>query len=141
MNRSQQASASGVANAPPPDKTENNIDTVVTVPDKSTIILGGVQELSQSKDGNKTPILGDIPLIGGLFRGINNTDVQTKLYIFVKANIVRPSETEPGLPELVEVASQYREAFESEERKWQQHENWPGVKAKPVDPLQLLEVK
>jgi len=142
MERGLQDSASGsTANTPPPDRTDNVIGTVVTVPDKSTIILGGVQELNQDKDGNKIPLLGDIPLIGGLFRGINNSDKQTKLYIFVKANILRPSETEPGLPELVAESKGYRAAFEEAEQDWQEYENWPGIKPEPVKPLKFLDVK
>lgn len=142
LSRSQQESASGgEENSPPPDKTENTVTTIVTVPDKSTIILGGVQQLNQSKNGNKIPILGDIPLIGGLFRGINNRDTQTKLYIFVKAHILRPDEDKVGLPELIEESKLYQDAYEDAEREWQQKEQWPGIKPKPIEPLELLDVR
>jgi len=57
----------------PPDTSGSNINTTVTVPDGSTIILGGLLKLNQSKGGTKVPLLGDIPLIGGLFRSTSNS--------------------------------------------------------------------
>ena len=69
----------------PPDTTSSELTTTVFVPDGSTIILGGLLKLNQSKGGAKVPLLGDIPLIGGLFRSINNSDIQNKLYVFVKS--------------------------------------------------------
>ncbi|MHC4530197.1 MAG: secretin N-terminal domain-containing protein [Planctomycetota bacterium] len=139
--RSDQESASGsAADSPPPDKTENMITTIVTVPDNSTIILGGILQLNQDKDGSKVPILGDIPLVGGLFRTIDNSDLQTKLYIFVKANILRPDETE-GLPDLERISERNRLAFERHEQKFQEYEQWPGIKPEPMDPLRVLEAE
>ena len=62
-------------------------------------------QVDQGKKGGKVPILGDLPLIGGLFRSINNSDVQTKLYIFVKANILRPKGFKEGLPDLERISN------------------------------------
>jgi type II secretory pathway component GspD/PulD (secretin) len=72
---------------------------VVTVPDGGTILLGGMVRLNQSKAGKKVPILRDIPLIGALFRGVSNKDIQNKLYVFERAEIIRPEETLPGMQE------------------------------------------
>ena len=74
----------------PPNKVDSDIETVVTVPNKSTIILGGVEKVTDSKGGKKVPLLGDIPLIGGLFRSVAEGSNQDRLYIFVKAHILRP---------------------------------------------------
>ena len=140
MSRSTQASAGGT-DAPPPDKVKNKIETVVTVPDNSKLILGGILTLDQDKDGGKVPILGDIPLIGGLFRNIDNSDIQTKLYIFVKANILRPSEIETGLPDLERISERNRVAFERAEKGFQESEQWPGARYEPMDPLRVLEAE
>ena len=86
------------------------------------------------------PILGDIPLIGGLFRSIDNSDMESKLYIFVKANILRPRE-ERGLPDLEKISEENRLAFEESEKKFQEYEQWPGVKSDPMDPLHVLEAR
>ena len=142
LKRSSQGSAATLSeNQPPPDKTENEISTIVTVPNDSTIILGGINQLDQKKGGNKVPLLGDLPLIGGLFRSIGNVDNQAKLYIFVKANIMRSDDNGTRLPELESLSDRKRKAFEKEEKDWQQYEDWPGVKSQPVDPVRVLDVE
>ena len=123
------------------DSTESKINTVVTVPNARTIILGGLLKLNQSKGGTKVPLLGDIPLLGGLFRSTSNSARDSKLYVFVKANILRPDETTPGLPELERISESNRQAFEKSEQQFQQMEDWPGIKPTPVDPLKVLETE
>ncbi|MHC4581714.1 MAG: type II secretion system protein GspD, partial [Planctomycetota bacterium] len=138
---SQQPPASSAENVPPEPKTENNIATTVTVPDKSTIILGGIIQLDQVKKTWKVPLLGDIPLVGGLFRKIGNSSSDTRLYIFVKAEILRPDDTLAGLPDLQKISERNRAAFEEFEEKFQNHQDWPGVKPKPVEPLRVLDAQ
>jgi general secretion pathway protein D len=138
---SQQPPVSSAENVPPQPKIENNIETTVTVPDKSTIILGGIIQLDQVKKTWKVPVLGDIPLVGGLFRKIGNSSSDTRLYIFVKAEILRPDETLAGLPDLERISERNRTAFEEFEEKFQSHQDWPGVKPKPVEPLKVLDAQ
>ncbi len=141
MSRSSQIPEGEIAeNEPPPDLKEDNISTIVTVPDKSTIILGGILQLDQSKGGSKIPGLGDIPIIGGLFRTIDDVDRQTRLYIFVRANILRPAETS-GLPELVKISEREKSAFERGESEFQKYQDWPGIEPEPMDPVRVLEAE
>jgi len=124
----------------PPDTSSNDLSTTVTVPDGSTIILGGMLRLNQTKAGTKVPILGDIPLLGALFRGVSNKDIQNKLYVFVRAEIIRPEETILGLQEdLKRISDRNREAFEEHEKEFQDYENWPGIKPKPTQPEKVLD--
>ncbi|MHC4157959.1 MAG: secretin N-terminal domain-containing protein [Planctomycetota bacterium] len=125
----------------PPDTTSSDIDTVVTVPDGSTIILGGLLKLNQVKGGSKIPILGDIPLVGGLFRDTNNSDIQRKLYVFVKAEIIRPEDTAFAMGDLERISNRNRAAFEEIEDEFQKYHDWPGIKPKPMDPLRVLEAE
>jgi type II secretory pathway component GspD/PulD (secretin) len=126
----------------PPNTRSNEITTKVTVPDGSTIILGGLLKLNQNKGGRKVPILGDIPLIGGLFRSINNKDTQNKLYVFVKAEIIRSGDhTGKGMDQLTAISERDRSAFERSEQQFQAYENWPGIKPKPVEPTKVLEAR
>jgi general secretion pathway protein D len=127
--------------AKPPDTTSSNIDTTVTVPDGKTIILGGMLKLNQSKGGNKVPLLGDIPLVGGLFRSTSDSADDSKLYIFVKANILRPEAATSGLPELEKISERNRKALEDNEMRFQQYEDWPGIKPQPVDPVKVLDAE
>ena len=141
MTRSSQGTPTGGENVPPPPKIENNIETTVTVPDKSTIILGGIIQLDQQKQTWKVPLLGDIPLVGGLFRKIGNSSNDTRLYIFVKGEILRPDETLAGLPDLEQISDRNKVAFEEFENKFQNYQSWPGVKSKSMDPLKVLDTQ
>jgi general secretion pathway protein D len=126
----------------PPNLRSNEVTTTVTVPDGSTIILGGLLKLNQNKGGAKVPILGDVPLVGGLFRSINNQDRQDKLYVFVKAEIIRPaSAMAQGMQDLEAISKRDRMAFETYEREFQNHEDWPGLKPKPVEPVNVLNAR
>jgi type II secretory pathway component GspD/PulD (secretin) len=131
----------GGATDAPPNTKANTVDTIVTVPNSKTIILGGMLKLNQSKAADKVPILGDIPIIGGLFRSTSNSVADSKLYVFVKANILRPEDGVPGLPELERISERNRSAFESSEDKFQKHQDWPGVKPSTVDPVRVLDAE
>jgi len=141
MSRSSQGTPSGGENVPPPPKIENNIETTVTVPDKSTIILGGIIQLDQQKQTWKIPLLGDIPLVGGLFRKIGNTSNDTRLYVFVKGEILRPDDTLAGLPDLEQISERNKIAFEKFEERFQSYQDWPGIAPKPVKPFKVLEAQ
>jgi type II secretory pathway component GspD/PulD (secretin) len=126
------------AEGAPPDKTTSEVTTTVFVPDSHTVILGGLVKLNQSKGGSKVPILGDIPLIGALFRSVDNSDVEKKLYVFLKANIVRPYE-EAKIVDLQKISEGHRKAFEKSEAEFQKHEDMPGIAPKPMRPERVLE--
>ena len=122
----------------PPDKTSSEIDTVVTLPNGSTVILGGLLKLSQAKGGTKVPFLGDLPILGGLFRSISNVDSQSQLYIFVKAEIIR---ADADNTDLNAISQKNRDTFEKHEQEFQDYQNWPSVKPKPMEPEKVLEAQ
>jgi|GEM_PF-862887 len=121
----------------PPDKATSEVTTTVFVPDDRTVILGGLVKLNQSKGGSKVPFLGDIPLIGAAFRSIDNSDIEKKLYVFLKANIVRPYDQD-GLVDLQEISEEHKNAFERSESEFQEHEDIPGIPPKPTRPEGVL---
>lgn len=125
----------------PPDTTESNVATTVTVPDQSTIILGGLLKLNQSKGGTKVPLLGDIPLIGGLFRSASNSDIQRNLYVFVKAEIIKPEDTSLAKDGLQKISERNREAFEKHETQFQEYDDWPGITPKTMTPSKVLDAQ
>ena len=84
------------------------VRTNVTILDGETITLGGLIREDVQKVNDRTPILGDIPLIGRLFRSNVNQQIKKNLTIFVSARIidatgqpVKPSHTETEPPEEV----------------------------------------
>lgn len=122
----------------PPNQANTDVDTVVTVPDNSTIILGGMDKVVQSKGGDKVPILGDLPLIGGLFRSTSNANSTSKLYVFIMAHILRPGTDMTSL-DLKNISNKYRLEFEENEAEMQEYEDWPGIKPTPMAPEKVLK--
>ena len=123
----------------PPDLLSTDVTTIATVPDGATIILGGLESVNQGKNQSKVPILGDLPIVGGLFRGVNDLDNQSRLYVFVKANIIRPGDQVEGLEDIMRVSNKYRAEFEEMEDKFQTMQDWPGIDPVPMSPERVLE--
>lgn len=121
----------------PPDKATSEVTTTVFVPHDRTVILGGLVKLNQSKGGSKVPLLGDVPIVGGLFRSIDNSDIEKKLYVFLKANIVRPYD-EARLMDLQAISEEHATAFEKSEAEFQALQGIPGIAPKPMPPKSVL---
>lgn len=69
----------------------NELQTTVVVPDGQTIVLGGVFKNETSDNVNKVPLLGDLPIMGALFRNKESTSEKTELLIFITPKLVRNS--------------------------------------------------
>ncbi len=69
----------------------NELQTTVVVPDGQTIVLGGVFKNETSETINKVPLLGDLPVMGPLFRNKENKSEKTELLIFITPKLVRKS--------------------------------------------------
>jgi general secretion pathway protein D len=64
------------------------VSTNVTVFDGATVVLGGLVREDVQKVEDKTPIIGDIPLVGRLFRSNVDQHIKRNLVIFVTARII-----------------------------------------------------
>ncbi len=78
--------ASGGVNVPSINTRE--IATQVLVNDGQTVVLGGILSTTQREDDTKVPYLGDIPVLGILFRQTQHTDDKDELMIFITPKIV-----------------------------------------------------
>jgi len=79
--------ASGGVNVPSIDTRE--IATQVLVNDGQTVVLGGILTTTQRENDTKVPYLGDIPVLGHLFKTTDHTDDKDELMIFITPKIVR----------------------------------------------------
>ncbi len=66
-----------------PVVTTRKLEAEVAVVSGETIVLGGLVQNSTSRKENKVPFLGDIPLLGALFRSTRNDDVRTEVIVFI----------------------------------------------------------
>ena len=56
-----------------------------------TVVLGGVFEATKSTNVTKVPLLGDLPIIGNLFKVTNKSNTKQELLIFVTPKVLTDS--------------------------------------------------
>ncbi len=82
----QDSVAPGTGNVPAINT--NSINTSVLVENGDTIVLGGVFREETTTTETKTPVLGDVPYLGRLFKRTNNENRRTELLIFITPRII-----------------------------------------------------
>jgi general secretion pathway protein D len=70
--------------------SERKVNTKVTIYDGATVVLGGLTREEIKTVEDKIPVLGDLPLVGRLFRSSARSTSKRNLMIFVTANILTP---------------------------------------------------
>lgn len=68
---------------------KREIETTVTVDDGDIIALGGLIDENERRTIEKVPLLGDIPLVGEVFKSRSRSRTKTNLMIFIRPTIVR----------------------------------------------------
>jgi type II secretion system protein D len=68
--------------------TTRKVDTVVTVKDGQTIVIGGLIQQTQEDRRTKVPLLGDIPLVGNAFRSVQVENIKTELLVILTPKVV-----------------------------------------------------
>ncbi|MEM8500067.1 MAG: type II secretion system secretin GspD [Pseudomonadota bacterium] len=75
---------------------ERSVSATVLAKDGEIIVLGGLIKDEVQETLRKVPLLGDIPILGRLFRSTGTSVNKTNLYVFLKATIMRDSVTLSG---------------------------------------------
>ncbi len=75
-----------------PNVSSRSITTTVRLDDGQTLVLGGLIKNQESITYKKVPVLGSLPLIGGLFRYSGKTRMQSNLMVFITPHIVSKDE-------------------------------------------------
>ncbi len=78
---------SSTAGVPPP-KQRNHLTTTVTVPNNKTVIIGGMAVRDKTETKSGVPFLSKIPILGWLFRSESKNNTQTRLYLFIRPQIL-----------------------------------------------------
>ncbi|QRN40584.1 MAG: type IV pilus secretin PilQ [Neisseriaceae bacterium] len=68
------------------------LNTRAMIEDGGTLILGGIYDESSSDGINKVPLLGDIPLLGNIFKTQNRNSERREVLIFLTPKVVKSSE-------------------------------------------------
>ncbi|WP_028239349.1 type II secretion system secretin GspD [Stutzerimonas azotifigens] len=68
---------------------KRSLKSTILAEDGQVIVLGGLIQDDITRTNSKVPLLGDIPLLGGLFRSTQDTHVKRNLMIFLRPTVVR----------------------------------------------------
>jgi len=71
---------------------KRSADSVVTIRAGQTIVMGGLTKESNKRSEKKVPLLGDIPILGWLFKQVSNEKIKSNLTLFLTPHVVRNSE-------------------------------------------------
>jgi type II secretory pathway component GspD/PulD (secretin) len=80
-----------------PDTSEHATETTIRVNNKQTVVISGLKTTRKEKSVSKLPLLGDIPLMGFLFRKSKNTDVQDEFVIVITPTLVYDDATQADM--------------------------------------------
>ena len=72
-----------------PTIAKREVNTAILVEDGQTVVVGGVYEFQSQSDLSKVPFLGDIPVIGNLFKKRGRTKNKAELLIFVTPKVLK----------------------------------------------------
>ncbi|MBI3990843.1 MAG: type II secretion system secretin GspD [Candidatus Omnitrophica bacterium] len=82
-----------------PATFKREVDTVISVENNGTVVLGGLIRNDKGKATKRVPLLGDIPVLGYLFRTTVDTIRKTELLIFLTPTIISTPEEARALVE------------------------------------------
>ncbi len=96
----------GISDNGAPEIATRRVHTVVRCTEGRTIVIGGLTQFAKRLDKNKVPLLGDIPIIGNLFRNTRESRVETEVVIFLRPTVL----------------------YEGNEGRWEPGDEWPNVR-------------
>lgn len=91
INEQVEDIAPGVVGAAGPPTSKRAAKTTVVAKDQETVVIGGIMQERAFETVSKVPILGDVPLLGHLFRTQTHKKVKTNLLLFLTPYIIKDS--------------------------------------------------
>jgi type II secretory pathway component GspD/PulD (secretin) len=96
----------GTDSSSAPITNDRTVKTNIMLRSGETIVIGGLVKDSDSVENSKVPLLGDLPLVGSMFRKKRTLHAKTNLVIFITARIIdargMPADTSKSAPPLNE---------------------------------------
>lgn len=89
--------ASTTSNSNGPTTNKSSVETSVTLDDGQIMVLGGMMKDSVSTGVDKVPGLGDIPLLGNLFRNESRQRTKTTQLVFLRPVVLRDADASSNL--------------------------------------------
>ncbi len=95
-----QLSADNSTRSMPPDLSRRQLSSVITVQDGNRVIMGGLINTKNVNDENKVPLLGDIPVLGHLFKREGMSKKTEEIVIIIEPHIVKKETNKLSLGDL-----------------------------------------
>jgi general secretion pathway protein D len=90
---------------------KRSVESMVLADDGQIIVIGGLVQDSTSSTNEKVPLLGDLPVLGALFRYETRRQTKTNLMVFLRPLIMRDSTSYRGV-----TSERYRDMLQEQER-------------------------
>ncbi len=71
-----------------PGITKREIDTKLLVSDGDIVVIGGIKVNTDTSTNSKTPGLGNVPVVGNLFKGRNSQNKLEEMLIFLAPRVI-----------------------------------------------------
>ncbi len=113
--------------------TKREMQASIAVANRQSIVLGGLVSNTKRKSRSKVPILGDIPLLGTLFRSDSRNDSRTELLVLLTPYVLMTPEETQRETERVHAATQASQA------PW--YRGWSDSPLTKLSPQQIREQK
>ena len=96
-NNARGAAVNLGASGAPPAIQRRRAETEILISDGDHLVIGGITTSLQEEEVRKVPLLGDIPMLGWLFKQRGTRDTRRELVVFITPSVVR-SDARPGAP-------------------------------------------
>ena len=114
--------ATSAANEAGPTTSKRSASTTVVVKDRETMVIGGLIRDNVTSSTIKVPLLGDIPVLGWLFKYKTNQIEKTNLMIFITPHIIKTAEESAELTrERENILNEFRKEYHIEKKSEGQH--------------------
>lgn len=79
----------GKAGNLPPSRQVNSVQSLASVPDGYTVVVGGLESTTESQSVEQVPILGSIPLLGEAFKNQSKNKTRSRFFVLIRASVLR----------------------------------------------------
>ena len=118
-----------------PSTLKRTIDTTVIAQDRSTVVIGGLIDDTDNLTETKVPLLGDIPILGWLFRSKTQSRVKTNLFVFMTPRVIKSPAEAKGI--FIEKQTTMDRLREDTHIKQKDHLDGGDAEANPTGPIRL----
>ncbi|HPC59749.1 MAG TPA: secretin N-terminal domain-containing protein [Verrucomicrobiota bacterium] len=105
------------------------METRVMIPSGNTLVLGGLVQDDIRKGNSKVPVLGDIPVLGGLFRSDSKSRQKSNLMVFLTPTIVQDEDFQPTESKYLKTPAPKSDEVEPDWSAWDSGQSAKQIKA------------